>query len=217
MTDLRSILPPNATALERTIDRVAAGRLDSLSLAISALWSADEALEDHLPWLASAVSVDVWNSRWPEHIKRQAIKTSFEVHRLKGTFGAVRRALDSLGVRSVLTEWFEEDGAPYTFRVRAYAAEFLDLRKTVLLDAEFESLLREVVDAVKPVRAQFEFELAARSPITFAPLALTSTATVTRRCVQADTEPIRPSVNLSPVAALRALTVCRRDVALGGL
>lgn len=216
MSDLRSILPPNASQLERDIDRVVADRMDGLSLAISALWSADEALEEHLPWLASAVSVDVWKGHWPEHVKRQAIKASFDVHRLKGTYGAVRRALDALGVRSVLTEWFETDGAPYTFKIRAYAGEYLDPSKTPLLDSDYETLLRDVIDAVKPVRAQFEFELAARLPMTLAPIAHASTATPLIDCVRPAQAPMRLRSALSLVSVIRSVTICRRSVHFGG-
>ena len=67
-----------------------------------------------LPWLAWTLSVDPWSSDWTEQQKRDAIAASIEVHRRKGTIGALRRALSALGYEITITE--NADG-PYTFRL----------------------------------------------------------------------------------------------------
>ncbi len=61
-----------------------------------------------LPWLAFSLSVDVWDDNWPEATKRGAIVGSLDVHRTKGTLGAVEDALDALGIESSVTEWFNQ-------------------------------------------------------------------------------------------------------------
>ena len=64
------------------------------------------------------VSTDVWDDSWSEGVKRAVIKASLEVHRRKGTIGAVKRALAAFELENVsVVEWFEYGGPPYTFKV----------------------------------------------------------------------------------------------------
>jgi len=71
-----------------------------------------------LPWLAWEMSVDVWNENWTEEIRREVIKASLEVHKRKGTLGAIKRALNAFQFDDVkVEEWFDYGGNPYTFRV----------------------------------------------------------------------------------------------------
>jgi phage tail P2-like protein len=72
-----------------------------------------------LPWLAWAFSADFWDPNWTEDQKRNAISTSISVQRYKGTIGAVKNALDSLGFDVTIEEWWQMSpaGAPYTFNV----------------------------------------------------------------------------------------------------
>ena len=74
-----------------------------------------------LPWLAWALSVDDWDSLWPESIKRNLIAESISIHRIKGTVSAIRRVLRVLGVEAELSEWFDHGGIPHTFRLTAWA------------------------------------------------------------------------------------------------
>jgi phage tail P2-like protein len=72
-----------------------------------------------LPALAWSVSLDEWNTDWTETQKRQAVAESLYVHRHKGTAGAVKRALQALGLDVQVQEWFNQTpaGAPFTFRL----------------------------------------------------------------------------------------------------
>ncbi len=88
-----SLLPPNSTLQERSLEEVSA-RLDHLPLTIRDLWSADTCPDDLLPWLAKAVSVDVWSPAWTPDQKRGAIRNSLAVHRKKGTIGAELRHIE---------------------------------------------------------------------------------------------------------------------------
>lgn len=105
MTD--DLLPPNASPEEKAISR-AMDRISAVPIPVSDMWSPGEIPAAALPWLAWALSVDVWNPDWPEARKRAVIAASFQVHRHKGTRRAVREALEALGVEVTLTEWFED-------------------------------------------------------------------------------------------------------------
>lgn len=113
-----SLLPPNATQAERAIEGATA-RVGDVPTPARTVWDPATCPADLLPWLAWAFSVDNWETDWTEAQKRSAIAASYAVHRTKGTIGAVRRALNALGLGVQIVEWFEEDppGDPYTFRV----------------------------------------------------------------------------------------------------
>jgi phage tail P2-like protein len=101
------LLPGSASAFER--DLAAAGAaLDALDPAvIETLWDPWACPEPLLPWLASALSVDLWDDAWNSVAKRQAIADSPALHRLKGTREGLRRALALLSDRQAIVEWFE--------------------------------------------------------------------------------------------------------------
>lgn len=116
MTD--SLLPINATTQERAIEGAAA-RVSDVPVVVRETWNPDTCPPALLPWLASQFAVDAWDANWSDAQKRQAIKDSISVHRRKGTIGAVKRALASLGFDARVQEWFNQEpvGDPYTFRV----------------------------------------------------------------------------------------------------
>lgn len=101
---MSDLLPPNSTALERALaETLRLGHLDPE--AIRRLWNPWTCPESHLPWLAWALSVDVWDDAWPVERKRATIAGSIEWHRKKGTPWAVEQALAGAGYRdSVLIE-----------------------------------------------------------------------------------------------------------------
>ena len=70
-----------------------------------------------LPWLAIQRSVDRWNPDWSEAIKRKVVRDSFEVHKRKGTVGALRRVVEPFADLIDLTEWHQMEpmGVPGTF------------------------------------------------------------------------------------------------------
>ena len=86
---MATLLPPNATPLERALEADGA-QLGDIPVPIDTLWIPETCPAALLPWLAYSVSVDLWNPDWPESVKRQVIAAAFDVHRIKGTLGAVR-------------------------------------------------------------------------------------------------------------------------------
>lgn len=91
MTAFKSLLPPNATVLERRLEQATAPR--AAPRIIPTLWNADTCPLPLLPWLANAVAVDDWDPAWPEAKKRAAIREAPQLHRIKGTPAAIRQAL----------------------------------------------------------------------------------------------------------------------------
>ncbi|CAA0111587.1 Uncharacterised protein [BD1-7 clade bacterium] len=149
MTD--SLLPPNATQLERDLETVLASASD-LPVPIRDLWDPWNCPEHMLPWLAWAVSVDEWDSDWPTEIKRQVCDSSVEVHKRKGTVDAVERALASL---DAIVE-MEPGDVPHSFRLTAYAQSNLDKNGNTLLTPKLIEQLSRVINRAKNVRSQYE-------------------------------------------------------------
>jgi phage tail P2-like protein len=149
------LLPPNATALERAL--AAAPRLPVPEI-VASLWDADGCPAAHLPWLAWALSVDEWDSAWDEATQRAVIKASVEIHRKKGTVGAVKAALSVLGHRGSITEWWQFDppGVPHTF-VADVEIDSRGMNEAIAAEIE-----RQII-AVKPARSHFVFRLLAVS------------------------------------------------------
>lgn len=113
-------LPGNASELERSMADLDWSRLSAVEVSIvRSLTDPATCPLDLLPWLAWAMSVDVWDPAWPEATKRAVIAAAPQAHRLKGTRKAVRLVLEALGLNPTITEWWED--APVrrrgTFRV----------------------------------------------------------------------------------------------------
>ncbi len=141
-----TLLPASATERERSIEEVVAAEL---VYDVRRLWNPDTCPVELLPYLAWALSVDVWENTWSEFRKRQTIKNSIALHRLKGTAQAVKTALAPFGAVVAMTEWFDETPAadPYTFD--------LDVIVSGGLDAETTDQLLAAVNASKPVSRHF--------------------------------------------------------------
>lgn len=101
------LAPPSASALEAELARLSA-YLDLVDPSvITTIWDAWRAPAALLPWLAWAMSVDVWDEAWPEVRRRQAIADAPAYHRFKGTWAAVERMLALAERPYSITEWFE--------------------------------------------------------------------------------------------------------------
>lgn len=107
----------DATPLERAISGEDARLLQAPHNVIRAAWNPDTCPVHLLPYLAQAWSVDEWDPAWSEAQKRQVIKDSPAIHRRKGTAWALKAAIAQIGIGARVREWFEYDGAPYTFRL----------------------------------------------------------------------------------------------------
>ena len=96
-----NLLPPNATATERNLAAVNA-RLGDIPVPLRDLIRPADCPSKFLPFLAQQLSVDSWEVDWDEEQKRDTIMESLGIHRVKGTIGAVRRALSAIGIGCLL-------------------------------------------------------------------------------------------------------------------
>lgn len=153
-----TLLPPNATPVERAIDR-ALSRADHIEVPIRTLWNAQACPEHLLPWLAWAWSVDAWDADWTEQQKRNAIDASVFIHRHKGTPAAVQRAVDVVFSDAEVQEWFDYGGEPFHFRVvsqGAFASE-RDYRRLIRL-IESAQNARSWLDSIV-IRSRISLEI----------------------------------------------------------
>ncbi|WP_339425277.1 phage tail protein I [Pseudomonas proteolytica] len=140
---MSSLLPLSSTQLERAIE---AAMAEKTEIPLRTLYNPDICPTHLLPWLAWTWSVDRWDTRWTEAVKRSAIRSAFYVHAHKGTIGALRRVVEPLGYLIEVLEWWETkpEGVPGTFALKVGV---LDTGITEEMYLELERL----VDDAKPV------------------------------------------------------------------
>ncbi len=153
---MSDILPPSASPLLKTLDETGE-RMAGFEAPFGTIWNPQTCPAELLPWLAWALSVDVWDARWPEQVRRDLIADALPVHMRKGTLGSVRRALSRLGLEVEITEWFEEGGAPYTFRVVARpVVDLIGDRTLPFLSLELREQVTRILETGKPARAHYD-------------------------------------------------------------
>lgn len=112
----------------------ATARVGAVPTPLRDLWNPQTCPANLLPWLAWALSVDTWNAAWTEQQKRDTIAASVAVHRIKGTVGALQKALGALKYGVSVEDQIPD--LPYRFRLNVeLAGESLD-DSSVLDDAE---------------------------------------------------------------------------------
>ena len=102
---MNSLLPPNASELERNITQIGKAAFDLPSIRVTK--DIDDVPSQFLPFIAWQKSVDYWDENWQDSLKRSVIKNSREQHRIKGTAAAIKRALEPFGYEVNLIEWFK--------------------------------------------------------------------------------------------------------------
>lgn len=152
------LLPFNASSLEQVLEEVIAARINAIPLPINTLWRPATCPSALLPWLAWALSVETWESDWPDEIKRAVIAGSMVQHRHKGSVAAVRQALDEVGVPIRLIEWFEVGGQPHTFQVEMNAVtHWIDNGQAI--DPDIYHTIPALIDSVKPLRSHYRMRI----------------------------------------------------------
>lgn len=145
------ILPTSASELNRLMAATEVAFSDGIENFIGKMWSPYECPVEFLPYLAWALSVDLYEDEWPEEVKRDVIAASPIVHRFKGTRFAVERALKALGVTTKIVEWHlaEPVARRGTFEIKVYANKHI-VDGEVLLSAGLQKQIQKQVKAVKP-------------------------------------------------------------------
>lgn len=139
------LLPGNSTPLERQAAEALA-QIERVPVPIRDLISPERCPVTLLPFLAWAFSIDRWDSRWPEVVKRRAIRSSYFVHSRKGTIGALRRVVEPLGYLIEVVEWHQmvPEGVPGTFAIK------VGVNDEGISDETYQELTR-LIDDAKPL------------------------------------------------------------------
>lgn len=163
-----SLLPPNASHLDRAAEAVLASRLSSIPQPHRALWNPDTCPIALLPWLAWAMGVEAWRTEWPEAIKRAIVRNAIQVQRQRGTIKSVRDTVASFGGAISIREWWQATpkGVPHTFEL-VFTMTGQDGEQS---SAAFVQDVMAEVARVKPLRSHFTFiqGLSASASITLA-------------------------------------------------
>lgn len=112
----KSLLPPNTTKLERSLEETTA-QISEIHVPLTQYIDPENCPTELLPWLAWELSVDFWDENWTEAQKRAAIAASPYVHEKKGTPSAIRRSIETLGYSVKIFTNRHEKMAPHAFRI----------------------------------------------------------------------------------------------------
>lgn len=151
---MRSLLPPNASKLERSIEQVGMWAF-SFEVPIDTVWNPTTIRIDILPWLAASLSVDAWKSYWPEVVKRNRVRSAISIARRKGTAKAVRDVVESFGGHVEIREWWEQTprGIPHTFTLMLT----VPTQGGQQASAQYVDDIIAEVSRAKPARSHFSF------------------------------------------------------------
>jgi len=153
-----SLLPPNATRLERALED-ATSRIGDITVPIDTLLDPAAIDADWLPWLAWALSSDSWDADWTEGVKRRAVAESIALHRIKGTRLSIETVLARFDQLARIVEWHETvpRGTPHTFDiVLPLIVDGAAVGGTRTTAAFADAIIREV-GRVKPLREHMRF------------------------------------------------------------
>lgn len=148
-----SLLPPNATKLERALEAGAA-RISDVTAPIDTLVNPATIDAGVLPWLAYGFSVDFWDAAWSEAVKRRAVAESIAQHRIKGTRASVEHVLARVDSLARVIEAREDPArlAPHTFEVELPLVIEAGAAGGQRADAAIVDDIIAQVTAVKPLR-----------------------------------------------------------------
>lgn len=187
-----SLLPPNATRLERAAE-AATARIGDVPYPIEPLLDPYRIPAEWLPWLAWGLSVDSWDEDWSEQAKRDAVAGSIALHRIKGTRASVETVLGRFDQLLDLVEWHQATprADPHTFEVRLpIAGDGVAPGGRRATAAFADAIIREV-SRVKPAREHFRLvqTLAVEGAITIQGVARMVGATRADTAASFDTSP----------------------------
>lgn len=141
------LLPPNATQQEKDLS-LSIARAGAIPAALKGLVNADTCPRHLLTWLAWSLSVDIWDNQWSENRKREVIRSAIDVHRYKGTSGAIVKALTAMGYPAAAIDDSSPDLEPFQFRV---VLGVTDISAQNNMD-----LIKQRIDQFKNTRSQLK-------------------------------------------------------------
>ncbi|GLO25421.1 phage tail protein I [Pseudomonas putida] len=204
-----SLLPHNATLLERSLER--AGELGVDPEIIRGVADSARCPPNFLPWLGWALKVEGWDAAYIDTQRRELIHEAIPVHKTKGTVGAIRRVLKAIRVNAEFKEWHQiPNAAPYTFQITAWANDNRPGEGSII-SPELGMRLRALVDAAKNERSHYEFRLGARFDGGLVTANALQKQALQHRSMDAQAVPMDPAEQTLQVAnATQALGIHRR-------
>ncbi|WP_299005041.1 phage tail protein I [uncultured Shewanella sp.] len=118
-----SVLPDNRSALERGLELALARQLNGIEHPFPDLLNGKTTSNANLPYLAAERQLTVWDENDEPHIKQNLVSQAWEVKRLGGTRGGLKKALASLDFDSEITPWYrlqEQNAKPYFLDIVAW-------------------------------------------------------------------------------------------------
>ena len=133
-----------------SLAQVADVELGKISTDLLLIYPAIDSLNEQLiDYLAVQMHVDEYDDAENLDVKRQQVKQSFLLHRLKGTKYAVQKAVSTVYQSAKVEEWPEYSGEPYHFRVTGITAP-MNETKTI-------NKLVRLINAYKNTRSWLDY------------------------------------------------------------
>lgn len=133
-----------------SLAQVADVELGKINTDLLLIYPAIDSLNEQLiDYLAVQMHVDEYDDTENLDVKRQQVKQSFLLHRLKGTKYAVQKAVSTVYQSAKVEEWPEYSGEPYHFRVTGITAP-MNETKTV-------NKLARLINAYKNTRSWLDY------------------------------------------------------------
>lgn len=133
-----------------SLAQVADVELGKINTDLLLIYPAIDSLNEQLiDYLAAQMHVDEYDDTENLDVKRQQVKQSFLLHRLKGTKYAVQKAVSTVYQSAKVEEWPEYSGEPYHFRVTGITAP-MNETKTI-------NKLVRLINAYKNTRSWLDY------------------------------------------------------------
>ena len=152
------LLPPNASPFERSLEQAMAFYGDERDVLVGDVWDPAACPVHVLPWLAWALAVRRWDPAWPEAVRRTVVARSVARHRIRGTLGAVKAALEDAGAIADVTE--RPGDVDFTMAIDVY-------NSTTLLGETDAPSLRDYIDDVKRFSVHYQLNFTASLDCSF--------------------------------------------------
>lgn len=105
-----------AIEFEKSMKQGVISKLPKLALYKNLEQQSDEVLSE----LAYQYSIDNWEETLSREVKINLIKNAYWAHAKKGTKVAIMENLKKLNTPVKIKEWFEYNGAPFTFKISSF-------------------------------------------------------------------------------------------------
>lgn len=162
-SDFKSLLP-SPSAHELALERVSREKYCAADPdVIRTLLNPETCPAELLPLLAYSLSVNVFNPRWPEQTQRAVCANSLNVHVHNGTLEGIDQALDALGVRAEITEWWQQvpEGKPGTMDLMLWVNDNINPDSAVMVDSEMIRDLVTTINNTKRLSIHYQFSIGA--------------------------------------------------------